>query len=82
MTFTASVQKQIGTATITTRGITFHAMGGVSSVTEIIASEIAKFQVTPASSAKAILRFELNTGQPPAQFQVSIAPFHLHLSFA
>jgi hypothetical protein len=68
--FTAMLNKQVGSATIFSSGIEFRATGGVSSVITLASATIVKFQVTPDSNPKAILKFELNTGSPPAQLQV------------
>jgi hypothetical protein len=56
--FVGLVQKQEGTVTIGHEGITFRATGSVNSATFVSAQLITKFQVSPATSQKAILRFE------------------------
>jgi len=62
MTFTAMLNKQVGVAEVSSTGISWRAAGGVGAPIVLPAEGITKFQVTPATSTKAILKFDRADG--------------------
>jgi hypothetical protein len=60
--FTALVSGQVGTAVVSTVGITWRAAGAVSTFWEIKGIDMKKFQVSPEKSKAAKFLFERNDG--------------------